>query len=141
MRDAGLAVDPVDACPAMVAHARDVHGLPARLTRFEDVDADAAYDGVWANFSLLHAPRAAMPVHLAALRRALRTGGAFHIGMKLGGGEGRDALGRFYAYYDAAALRALLEAAGLRVDGERTGEAEGLTGDREPWITLSATAI
>ena len=75
MLDAGLDVDPVDASPAMVAIARDRRGLPARLGTFDDLTQTAAYHGVWANFSLLHAPRAALPGHLAAIHRALRSPG------------------------------------------------------------------
>ena len=140
MRDAGLAVEAWDASAGMAAHARREHGLTVRVAGFDALDAVAAFDGVWANFSLLHAPAAAFPGHLAAVRRALRPGGALHLGMKLGAGEARDRLGRAYAYYSEAALRDHLAAAGFTVGDARRGEEAGLAGTVEPWITLSATA-
>lgn len=136
MHKAGLVVDPVDATPAMIALARDRYGLPARLGSFDDLTATAAYHGVWANFSLLHAPRAALPGHLAAIRRALAPGGLFHIGMKLGTGAARDALGRAYTYVTRDELAALLHAAGFRILQENTFTEVGLAGTADPGITV-----
>ena len=137
MAEAGLAVEAWDAAPAMVDLARG-RGVAARLARFDDLEARGAYDGVWANFSLLHAPRAALPGHLRAVARALRPGGRLHLGMKTGRGEGCDALGRFYAYWGACELRALLEAAGLRPLGHREGASEGLAGGLAPFVIWTA---
>ena len=134
MRAAGLAVEAWDAAPAMVALARERHRVEARLARFGDLDAEGLYDGIWANFSLLHAPRAALPGHLAAIARALRPGGRLHLGMKTGRGEGRDALGRFYAYWGVDELRGLLEDADLTPLAHREGLAEGLAGEPEPFV-------
>lgn len=138
MRDAGFDPDPVDASAGMVAHAADTHGLPARQMTFAQLRAEAAYDGVWANFSLLHAPRSALPGHLAAISTALKPQGAFHVGMKTGAGEKRDGLGRQYTYVTAGELRDLLVAAGLTVDYEDTGAGKGLDGEVAPWVILQA---
>ena len=138
MRDAGFAVEAWDAAPGMARLARERYGLTVRVARFDELDADAAFDGVWANFSLLHAGRTALPGHLAAIARALRPGGRLHIGMKTGRGEGRDRLGRFFAYWDAEELRDLLEAAGLAPLSLREGMTEGLAGGREPFVIWTA---
>ena len=92
MRDHGLRVDAVDASAEMVRLANATHDIGARVATFETIDAVDAYDGVWANFSLLHASPADFPCHLRALHRALVPDGIFHIGMKLGSGEARIAL-------------------------------------------------
>lgn len=138
MRAAGLDVDPVDASPAMIAIARDRHALPARLGGFDDPLVAAAYHAVWANFSLLHAPRAALPRHLDAIERALKPGGLFHIGMKLGVGEDRDAFGRFYCYHSRDELAGLLSAAGFTILFEDTRTEAGLSGVPAPGITILA---
>ena len=138
MAEAGLVVEAWDASPAMVRLAGARPGVEARLARFGDLRAASLYDGVWANFSLLHAPRAALPAHLAAIARALRPGGRLHLGMKTGRGEERDALGRLYVYWEAEALRNALEEAGLRPLSSREGEAEGLAGGREPFVIWRA---
>ncbi len=112
MQQAGFRVDAVDASAEMVKAARAL-GVDARQATFAEIEGEAVYDGIWASYSLLHAPREAMPGHLARLRRALKPGGYFHIGMKLGVGAKRDPLGRLYTYYGEDELEGLLRAAGL----------------------------
>lgn len=138
MAAAGLTVDATDAVPEMVALAAAHRGVTAWQASFEEIAGDADYNGIWANFSLLHAPRAALPHHLAALRRALKPGGLLHIGMKTGEGEARDALGRLYTYYDEDELRALLAAAGFAPAGSWTGRDVGLAGTADPWVVIHA---
>ena len=89
MRDHGLRVDPVDASPEMVRLANNTYDIGARIGGFHDLTDPARYDGIWANFSLLHARPDDFPVHLRAIHRALLPGGIFHIGMKLGEGTRR----------------------------------------------------
>ena len=138
MARAGCSVDATDAVPEMVALA-DMHpGVSARVARFEEITGTDVYDGIWANFSLLHAPKAEMPAHLARLRHALRPGGLFHIGMKTGEGEKRDQLGRHYAYYTEAELSGLLTEAGLTPFSSRTGREKGLDGVEAPWVVIAA---
>ncbi|MCT8159223.1 class I SAM-dependent DNA methyltransferase [Pseudoruegeria sp. SHC-113] len=137
MMDAGFDVEATDAAPEMVALARKA-GVEARVATFADLEAIDRYDGIWANFSLLHAPRAAFSTHLQAIKRALKPGGLLHLGMKLGSGEGRDGLGRFYTYYSVEELENLLAQAGFRVAGKRFGEAAGLAGTSDPFVILTA---
>lgn len=138
MRDAGLTVEAWDASPEMAEVAREIHGLELRVAEFDALDAEAVYDGIYANFSLLHAPKAEMPGHLARIARALRPGGLLHIGLKTGEGERRDALGRLYAYYSDEEITRLLSDAGLEVEVRTTGRSTGLDGTSAPWIILRA---
>lgn len=136
MRDAGFEVEAWDASPDMVAAAAQTFGLEAKVKSFDDLTNVASFDGIWANFSLLHARKSDMPRYLMACARALRPGGLFHLGGKLGEGERRDALGRFYAYYSRDELVELLADAGFHVRAERQGETESLAGGHEPFIIL-----
>jgi SAM-dependent methyltransferase len=138
MTAAGLEVDALDASAGMVALARDRHGVPARLGTFEEVDTTRCYHGIWANFSLLHAPRADMPGHLARLHAALAPGGLLHVGLKTGEGARRDSLGRLYTYYAEAEIAGLLETAGLGVVDRETGRERGFDGEEADWIVLWA---
>lgn len=140
LRAAGFQPDPVDASPEMVALANARHSLGAQIATFDDIDAVAAYDGVWANFSLLHAPRAELPRHLRALHRALRPGGTLHLGLKTGTGEGRDAFGRFYTYVTVPELCGLVEGAGFTVTATEEGREKGLAGTDDPFVILRAHA-
>lgn len=127
--------DPVDASAAMVALAQE-RGLPARQASFDDIAGEGPYEAVWANFSLLHAARAALPGHLAALHDALVPGGLLHIGMKTGAGEHRDSLGRLYTYVGLQELRELLQAAGFAIHAEEEGAGAGLSGDHSTWVVM-----
>lgn len=135
----GLRVDAIDASGALVAEAR-ARGVPARVGRFEDLNATAAYDGVWACCSLLHTPRAAMPGLLARVRRALRPGGTLCLGLKDGEGEARDRLGRLYVYWSESAIRAALEAAGFEGIEIARDEGVGRDGRLEPLLDAFARA-
>ncbi|MGI9350627.1 MAG: class I SAM-dependent DNA methyltransferase [Rhizobiaceae bacterium] len=141
MRENGLNPDPVDASPEMVKIANKTHNIGARLFLFEDLDSEKSYDGIWANFSLLHARKADFPNHLQRIHRALKPMGLFHIGMKLGEGERRDRLGRFYAYYSQDELQAFLVEAGFEILSSRTGEGKGLAGDVSPFAVILARKI
>jgi len=138
MRDLGHRVTALDASAEMAQVARDRYGLEVQVASFDALDAQHEYDGIWANFSLLHAPKSDMPRHLKAIARALRPGGALSIGLKTGTGEKRDSLGRFYAYYEDAEITALLGDAGLSVTDRITGAGPGLDGEIAPWIILTA---
>jgi len=94
MRDAGLRPDPVDASTAMVALANETYDIGARLGTFEDITG--SYDGVWANFSLLHATADDQVRYIRMIADVLPKGGAFHVGLKTGTGTARDALDRRY---------------------------------------------
>lgn len=140
MVQAGCVVDALDASAEMIGLASAIEGVTARQASFDDISGRAIYDGVWANFSLLHAPRAHMPKHLAAIHTALKPGGLFHLAVKEGTGEGRDALGRHYTYYSEADLTALLETAGFSVGPYRRGRDKGLSGTDDNWISVTAHA-
>lgn len=140
LRTAGHRPDAVDASPGMVALANQRHAFGARVATFDDIDAIGAYEGVWASFSLLHAPRADFPRYLAALHRALVPQGLFHIGTKLGQGQGRDALDRFYTYYGRDELLTFLGQAGFAILHVWEGTERGLAGTDDPFIAVQARA-
>ncbi|MGB0497483.1 MAG: class I SAM-dependent methyltransferase [Rubricella sp.] len=138
MAAAGFAVLAIDASAQMVALASRHEGVAARQARFEEVDGLGPFGGIFANFSLLHAERDTLPALMAKCAGELGPGGVLHIGMKLGTGERRDSLGRFYTFVSETELRALVEAAGLAVTFTRQGEEAGLAGTVDPYIILLA---
>ena len=138
MAQAGLQVTATDAVPEMVALAAQHAGVNAVCATFNDIEGDDLYDGIWANFSLLHAPKADMPRHLAALSKSLKANGVFHIGLKEGTGEKRDGIGRQYSYYELDELTALLEDAGLTVQEHTSGCSLGMDGTMANWICVRA---
>lgn len=140
MREHGLRVDPIDASKQMVNLANTKFNIGARQAVFADINSKDTYDGVWANFSLLHATTEELPSILVSIKRALKNKGVFHLGMKIGQGTKRDKFSRFYSYYSQEELTGHLEKAGFLVENIELGEAIGLAGDMEPWMALTSIA-
>jgi SAM-dependent methyltransferase len=135
----GFGVDATDATPAMVAKANERWDVGARVMAFDQLDAEAAYDAVWAHASLLHCPRAALPGVLARIHRALVPGGWFFASYKLGEAEGRDALGRFYNFPSAEWLTGQYAAPGWEVVETRRYQAGGFDNVERDWIDFLAS--
>lgn len=138
MRNAGFDCDPVDASDGMIKIANDLHDLGARKLTFDELDMIADYDGVWANFSLLHAKRDDLPRHLDAIATALRDQGVFSVAMKTGTDATRDRLGRMYTFVTIPELSELLTNAGFSILAVDEGMGPGLAGDVSPWVTIRA---
>jgi len=136
MRDAGLSPDPIDASTGMIAIAVKKFGLPARVGSFDDIAGTDVYDGIWANFSLLHAARDDLPHYLKALCKATKPGGIIHIGMKTGDGTDRDAIERLYTYVTVSELSGLLANAGYQVIYTKEGREAGLAGTIDPFVIM-----
>jgi SAM-dependent methyltransferase len=143
MNAAGLTADATDASAEMVRSARKKFGVNATQARFDELDAVAKYDGVWANFSLLHAPRADMPANLQRIHTALKPGGYLHLGLKIGDGEKRDKLGRNYTYFQPDELKSLLIAANFKPNMDRPvriDETMSMSGTHDPFMIVTAYA-
>lgn len=137
-RDLGFSVRALDGSAGLAEEGRRRYGLEIEVCRFEEFNAEAAFDGIWASFSLLHDTRAAMSGHLARLHRAMRAGGAFYIGLKEGEGEKRDSLNRRYTYFGGDEMEDLLTAAGFRTEHVARDSAIGMDGVEAKCIHLFA---
>ncbi|WP_282120850.1 class I SAM-dependent methyltransferase [Ruegeria atlantica] len=135
----GLRVRALDATPAFVEHARE-NGVDAHVGTFDDVTEKATFDGIYASFSLLHAPRKDFPRHLAAIHRALKPEGIFFLGLKLGTGEHRDDIDRYYTYFSQTEIEEALAEAGFTIDRITTGVGKGLAGSYDGFILVIAHA-
>lgn len=138
MAKAGLHVHATDAVPEMIAMVPVHPNIQAEVQTFEQISGTALYDGIWANYSLLHAARDALPVILKALHTALKPNGTFHIAMKLGDHTARDSIGRQYTYVTEDELHSLLTTAGFTPTEKHEGRGKGLDGTYADWIALAA---
>jgi SAM-dependent methyltransferase len=103
-----------------------------------------AYDGVWANASLLHARREDLPVVLRRLAEVTRPSGALHLTIKEGEGErwsvhGHVGAPRFFTFWREEPLREVLEQAGWAVEEVRHGESDPVGRPSEAWLGVFAT--
>lgn len=140
MRDTGFDVVAVDPSTGMAAEAKARFSLDVQIATFDIVPELGLFDGIWAHFSLLHAPRADLPRHLSEIHAALRPNGRFLVAMKTGSKTARDRLGRRYTYVTEAELTGLLREAGFTPGDIDTGADEGLDGTVAPWIMVTAHA-
>lgn len=93
------------------------------LMDFEEIDFPAhTFDGVWANASLHHIPKANLPTVLQRIRTVLKPDGYFQIKVHHGTGEGfktdnkfGHSVTRYFANYEPEELSALLQEAGFAV--------------------------
>lgn len=138
IRQRGFAVDATDGTPALVKRANEAFSLGARVMAFHQLEAEAAYAGVWAHASLLHCPRAALPDVLARIHRALVPGGWFFSSYKLGQGEGRDSLGRLHNFPSADWLLAAYADAGFVIWSHETYAGKASDGTMRDWIDLTS---
>lgn len=103
----GYRVTAMDASKNLAELASRLLNQPVRVLRFDELDYEEEFDGVWANASLLHVPRKEMPGVLERFTRALKPGGIFYLSFKHGSGESlRD--DRRFNDYDEPAFRRLL---------------------------------
>jgi len=109
----GFAVRATDGSPEMAEIASQRLGQPVEAMRFDELDAQGEYAGVWASACLLHVPRDELAGILKRIRRALKPDGVFYASFKVGeGGDGRDSLGRYYNYPSPEWLATAYAAAG-----------------------------
>ncbi|MBX5220082.1 class I SAM-dependent methyltransferase [Rhizobium sp. NLR9b] len=138
MLSQGFDVTPTDGSPELAAQAEARIGRKVKVMLFEDLNAEVAFDGVWAEASLLHVPRSALPDIFARIHRALRTGGILHASFKSGEAEGHDGFGRYYNYPSADWLSALLTAGGWRNLAVEESDGGGYDGKPTRWLIVSA---
>lgn len=134
----GFDVEATDASIEMVNLANQLEGVAARQEVFEDLTQVEYFDGIFVNFSLLHAQHDAVADHITQIATALKQGGVFHIGMKTGTGEMRDPIGRHYCYFSEDELEAMLNANALTVIHRNTGSDMGLDGVMADWVVLQS---
>jgi SAM-dependent methyltransferase len=139
MLAAGFAVDATDGCAALAKKAEARLGRPVRVLRFEDLDVDARYDGIWANACLLHVPRAGLSAILKRIHRALAPGGLFTASYKTGLPEGRDRFGRYFNYPSEEWLRSTYaEAASWASIAIAARAGSGYDGEATDWLDVQA---
>jgi SAM-dependent methyltransferase len=112
MLEAGFAVRPTDGSPEMAEVASRRLGCTVETMLFHELNEHEAYDGVWASACLLHVPKDELGGILGRIRGALKPEGVFYASFKVGDGDGRDKLGRYYNYPSAEWLRGTDAAAG-----------------------------
>lgn len=141
MIERGFKVDPTDGTIAMVHKANERHAIGARQMRFDELEAEALYDAVWAHACLLHLPRTVLPKVLAAIHAALKPGGWHYANYKLCDvdhpDEGRDPLGRWANLPSPDWLEQRYRDAEFTITTAERYRGNGSDGVQRDWLALT----
>ena len=134
--DAGVQVDATDGSEELCRLASEYTGIPVRQMLFEELDAKAQYDGIWACSSILHLSQESLKDVLKKMIAALKEHGIIYTSFKYGTFEG-ERNGRFFTDFTEEMFREFV----ADVDGIRIEET-WITGDVRPgrgderWLNL-----
>lgn len=106
--DAGYQVEAFDASERLVEAAKGFLGpsVKVSLLRFQEMDFDGIFNGIWACASLLHVPEVELPGVFTRLRKALKSGGYLYASFKYGEGT-HERNGRLYCDMNEAGIRSV----------------------------------
>jgi len=136
----GFKVDAFDASEKMIEIASREAQINWSVTDFKSFRATTQYDGIWANFSLLHAPKREINSLVQTIFNSLKPRGSFSLGLKLGTGERRDKMGRKYSYFEEKEIRSILSKEGFVYSSHHLGKAIGLDGENANFIIILSHA-
>lgn len=134
--DTGMQVDAADGSEELCRLASEYTGILVRQMLFEELDAKAQYDGIWACSSILHLPKDALKDVLKKMIAALKEHGIIYTSFKYGTFEG-ERNGRFFTDFTEETFREFVS----DVDGIKIEES-WITGDVRPgrgderWLNL-----
>lgn len=134
--DAGMQVDATDGSEELCRLASEYTGIPVRQMLFEDLDAKAQYDGIWACSSILHLSKDGLKDVIMKMIVALKEHGIIYTSFKYGTFEG-ERNGRFFTDFTEETFREFVS----DVD-EIKIEESWITGDVRPgrgderWLNL-----
>ena len=124
----------LDGAASFVEMARAESGCEVWHQDFLALDLPAQrFDGIFANASLFHVPRAELPRVLRELHAALKPGGVLFCSNPRGSNEEGWHGGRYGVWHDLEAWRALVTGAGF-VELEHYYRPPGLPRDQQPWL-------
>ncbi len=132
----GFRVCAMDASETMCRVAEQRIGQPVVCMRFEEMEWQEHFDGIWACASLLHVARRALPAVLENFCRALKPGGILYASFKNGDGE-EERLGRFFNDYRMEALEDAFLRGGM-FELVESFETEDVRPDYKdkPWVNI-----
>ena len=136
----GFQVNAFDASEKMIELASKETQINWSVTDFKSFRAKTKYDGIWANFSLLHAPKKEITSLIQIIFKSLKPRGLFSLGLKLGTGERRDKMGRKYSYFEEKEILNILLTEGFIYSSHHLGEAIGLDGENSNFIIILSHA-
>jgi cyclopropane fatty-acyl-phospholipid synthase-like methyltransferase len=104
----GYKVTAFDGSKEMAKHSSSLTGLNVSHLRFDELDFDQKFDGIWACASILHVEKAQMTSVLNKLTKTTKDRGILYMSFKYGAGEDERG-GRHFSNYTEDTFRELLK--------------------------------
>ena len=136
----GFTIDAFDASEKMIEIVSKEQQINSWIGDFKSFHSSTKYDGIWANFSLLHAPKKEITPLIQTIFKSLNSNGLFSLGLKLGTGEKRDKIGRKYSYFEEQEVKELLLKEGFFNISQHLGAATGLDGQSSNFVIILSHA-
>ena len=133
-RALGFEVVGLDGCAAFCRMARAHAGCEVLHQDFLALDLPAGrFDGIFANASLFHVPRSALPRVLGELRESLKPGGVLFASNPRGADQEGWSSGRYGSFHSLEAWRAYTAAAGF-TELDHYYRPAGRPRAEQPWL-------
>jgi 2-polyprenyl-3-methyl-5-hydroxy-6-metoxy-1,4-benzoquinol methylase len=133
----GFLVSGFDASQQMAAYASSYSGRSCAVLRFQDLQYQNEFDGVWSCAALLHVPKHDMEDVMNRLINSLKPNGVVYSSFIEGEGERVSSDGRLYNSYTCDSLRTLLSKIGRVRELEFWTSVDSGTQSRPaPWLNM-----
>jgi 2-polyprenyl-3-methyl-5-hydroxy-6-metoxy-1,4-benzoquinol methylase len=113
-KDHGYDVTAFDASAELVKIAQDYASLPVKHMRFQDMNFDNEFDGIWASASLLHVEKSEIAAVMNKIYKALKPNGVLFASFRYGEGEAFEEE-RYFNDQTKESLKSLLENHNLEI--------------------------
>ena len=112
LHELGYDVTPLDASEEMCKLAEIHTGIDVLQMKYEDMEFEYVFDGIWACAALVHIPKKQLSAILEKLSKALKEDGVLYMSVKLGDFEGFMGE-RFLSYYTKHTVEDILNEVSL----------------------------
>ena len=134
-KEMGYSVTSIDGSEELCKLATDYIGEAVRCIKFEELEFEDEFDGIWACATLLHVKSKELEGVIKRLKRALKLGGVIYASFKCGEFEG-ERNGRYFYDLTEDKARNVFESKELKIEGSWiTGDVREGRGE-EKWVNL-----
>ena len=113
-KDLGYDITAIDASEEMCKLASELTGSTVLNIKFQEIEFEDKFDGIWASASLLHVSSDEISDVLKRLKKSLKENGVFYASFKYGDFEG-ERNGRYFNDLDEVTSRQLFESEDFEV--------------------------
>lgn len=132
----GFQVEAIDGSAELARYASEYTGIPVKCQKFQELNQNEIYDGIWACSSILHLPKNELTKVLQKMAIALKPNGVIYTSFKYGTFEGMRN-GRYFTDFTLDAFAKYINGIeNLQIEERwETGDVRPGRGE-EKWLNL-----